>query len=348
MKSYQVVRFGEPLVACERPTPQPAGAEVVVRVRAAGVCHSDLHIGDGGYDLGGGKSLALKLPLPLTLGHEIAGDVVATGPEATNVAAGDPVLVYPWIGCGACAVCRAGDEQLCARPEALGAFRDGGYAEFVLVKDSRYLLPLGELDPATTAPYACSGLTAYAALRKAGDSLAREPVVIIGAGGLGLMAVHLVRAMGGAGAIVVDIDERKRAAALDAGALAVVDGSAPDAAKQIAAAAGGAPRFAIDFVGSSATAQLGFASVAKGGKLVMVGLFGGAAPWALPMIPLKAVTIEGAYTGRLDELRALLDLVRTHAIPPIPVACRSLADANAALDDLRAGRLIGRAILTPA
>ena len=167
------------------------------------------------------------------------------------------------------------------------------------------------------------------------------------AGGLGLMALALLKAMGGKGAIVVDIDASKRAAAEKAGALATVDGAAPDALQQIAAKAGGPVLGVIDLVGNAATATLGFDCLTKGGKLVMVGLFGGGAPWALPLIPIKAITIQGSYVGSLNETRELIDLVRDKKVPPIPVTTLPLNQADAALNDLKKGKLVGRAVLVP-
>ena len=187
---------------------------------------------------------------------------------------------------------------------------------------------------------------AYGALKKVERDF-DKPIVIFGAGGVGLMALSLLKAMGGKGAIVVDIDARKRDDAEKAGALATVDGAAPDALEQLATKAGGPIRAVIDLVGNAATAQLGFDCLTKGGKLVMVGLFGGGAPWALPLIPMKAITIQGSYVGNLRETQELLDLVRTKNIPPIPVTPMPLAKANEALVDLQKGRLVGRAILTP-
>ena len=350
MKSYRVTEFGTPLEMIEAPTPKPSGTEVLLRVKAAGVCHSDLHIWEGGYDLGHGKRMSLRdrgIPLPLTMGHETAGEVVASGPQAEGVRPGEVRLVYPWIGCGKCPVCLSGDEQLCATPRCLGVYCDGGYADHIVVPHPRYLLYLDGLDPITAAPYACSGLTTYSALRKVADVLEREPILIIGAGGLGLMALGLLKAMGGKGAIVVDIDERKRKAALDAGAIAAVDGKVPDARRQITQAAGAPVRAAIDLVGSEQTSAIGFDILPKGGKLVIVGLFGGAAPWSLPLIPIKAATIQGSYVGSLAELKALLDLVRRKSVPPIPVSKRPLNQAQQSLEDLRDGKLVGRAVLTP-
>lgn len=351
MKSFKVTEFNAPLTEVDEPTPQPAGTQVVIKVKAAGVCHSDLHIWEGGYDLGHGrKPLSLKdrgVSLPRTMGHETVGEVIALGPDAKgNIKVGDIALVYPWIGCGKCATCLAGDENMCLTPRSLGVYCDGGYADHMTVPHPRYLINLKGLDPVAAAPYACSGVTTYSALKKVESDFA-NPIVIFGAGGLGLMAVSLLKAMGGKGAIVVDIDARKREAAEKAGALGSVDGAAPDALAQIAAKAGGPVRSVIDLVGNAQTAQLGFDCLTKGGKLVIVGLFGGGAPWALPLIPIKAITIQGSYVGNLRETEELLDLVRTKKVPPIPVTPVPLNGANQALLDLQKGKLVGRAILTP-
>lgn len=350
MKSYQLVEFGGPLKDTSLPTPQPSGHEVVIRVKAAGVCHSDLHIWEGSYDLGAGRRLMLKdrgIQLPLTMGHETAGEIIAVGASVRDRKVGEICLVYPWIGCGECRVCRGGSENLCMKPRCIGVHRDGGYSDFLLVPHSRYLLPLDGLDPVAVAPFACSGVTTYSALKRIGPIIKEEPILIIGAGGLGLMCISILKAMGGKGAVVVDIDETRRAAALAAGALAVVDGSAPDAAAQVAAALGGPCWGAIDLVGSTATAELGFNALGRGGKIVMVGLFGGAAPWPLPFIPMKAATIEGSYTGSLGELKELLELLRSGAVAPIPIGRRPLAAATETLEDLRQGRIVGRVVMTP-
>jgi propanol-preferring alcohol dehydrogenase len=162
-----------------------------------------------------------------------------------------------------------------------------------------------------------------------------------------LMCVTILKAMGGRGAVVVDIDEQRRKAALEAGAVAAVDGAALDALAQINKALGGPCWAAVDLVGSPQTAALGFDALGKGGKLVMVGLFGGASPWSLPLIPMKAAAVMGSYTGNLAETRELLDLVRTGAIPPIPIRTRPLREATETLEDLKAGRVVGRVVLTP-
>ncbi len=356
MKSFRVTEFGSPLQEVDQPTPQPVGTQVLIKVKAAGVCHSDLHIWEGGYDLGHGrKPLSLKdrgVTLPLTMGHETIGEIVAFGPEVKaadkgDLKVGDVALVYPWLGCGNCETCLAGEENMCVvKPSALGVYCDGGYADHMTVPNPKYLLNLKGLDPVTAAPYACSGVTTYSALKKV-EFAFKTPIVIFGAGGLGLMALSLLKAMGGKGAIMVDIDARKCEAAEAAGALATVDGKAPDALHQLGKKAGEPIRAVIDLVGNAETTQLGFDCLTKGGKLVIVGLFGGGAPWALPLIPIKAITIQGSYVGNLRETKELLDLVRSKKIAPIPVTTMPLARANEALVDLQKGKLLGRAVLTP-
>src|SRR5450432_4693961 len=278
MKSFQVTDFNAPLTEVDQPTPQPSGTQVLIKVKAAGVCHSDLHIWEGGYDLGHGrKPLSLKdrgVSLPRTMGHESVGEVLAFGPDAKDTGGlkiGDIALVYPWLGCGKCATCLAGEENMCLKPNSIGVYCDGGYADHMTVPHPRYLLNLKGLDPVTAAPYACSGVTTYSALKKVEKDFG-TPIVIFGAGGLGLMALSLLKALGGKGAIVVDIDARKREAAEKAGALATVDGKAPDALEQLARKAGDPIKAVIDLVGNAATTQLGFDCLSKGGKLVIVGL----------------------------------------------------------------------------
>ena len=350
MKSYDVCECGAPLRLMERPTPKPAGTEILLKVIAAGVCHSDLHIWEGYYDLGGGKRLQLSdrgVKLPLTMGHENVGEVVAVGPDAVGVKIGDRRLVHPWLGCGECAVCRRGDEQLCRTAFSIGVFRSGGYADHLLVPHPRYLFDIGGVAPEKAAPLACSGITTYGALKKVGPRLQEEPVVIIGAGGLGLMCLSLHQKMGGRGAIVVDIDPVKREAARKSGAQAVIDGSAPDAAKQIIEATKGGVWAVIDFVGASRTVQLGLDSIVKGGKVIVVGLFGGDITVPTPSFPLRAMSIQGSYVGSLGEMAELLDLVRRKGAPDLPVATRPLAAVNDALNDLKAGKVIGRVVLMP-
>ena len=350
MRCYCVIKHGQPLEAVDRPTPTPTGTEVLLKVTAAGVCHTDLHLWEGHYDLGGGRKLTLAergIVPPLTLSHEIVGEVVAVGEAAGEVPRGQPLLVHPWIGCGECAACRRGEENLCVKPQSLGVVRPGGFAEYVTVPHPRYLVEIDGLDPAQAAPLACAGVTTYGALRKFGDRLSEDPVVVIGAGGLGLMAIAVLKALGGRGAIVVDIDPVKREAALKAGAIEVIDAKAPDAVQQIQQATGGGARAVLDLVGATPTVTLAMASCARGGHIVICGLMGGDLTVALPTIPMRPLTLQGSYVGTLEQLRELVALARESGMAPIPVTRRPLADASAALDDLHHGRVVGRTVLVP-
>jgi D-arabinose 1-dehydrogenase-like Zn-dependent alcohol dehydrogenase len=251
------------------------------------------------------------------------------------------------MGCGECKVCRRGDENLCLKPQNVGVFSQGGYATHMLVPSHRHLFDISGLKPTDAAPLACSGVTAFSALKKI-PTLKDEAVVIIGAGGVGLMGVTLARKMGAKDVIIVDIDAGKREAALKAGATKAVDGSAADAVQQIQAATGGGAWGVIDFVGSGATVNLAVASIIKGGAIVVVGLYGGDVTVPTPYLPLRAMTLRGSYVGSQSDMAELIDLVKRTGVPPVPIRTRPLEDVNAALNDLRAGKVVGRVVLTPA
>jgi len=350
MHCYCVLHHGQALELVERPIPEPLGTEVLLKVRAAGVCHTDLHLWEGHYDLGGGKKLTLAergIRPPITLSHEIVGEVVSAGTQAGAVAAGRVALVHPWIGCGECPACQRGEENICIKPQSLGVVRPGGFAEYVIVPHPRYLLDIDGLDAAEAAPLACAGLTTYSALKKLGSRIETDAVVVIGSGGLGLMAIKILKALGGKGAIVVDIDPVKRHAALAAGAIQAIDARAPDAAQQIQQATGGGARAVLDLVGATPTVSLAMASAARGGHIVICGLMGGDLTLALPVIAMRPLTLQGSYVGTLQELQELLSLVKRTKMSPIPVTRRPLAEANAALQDLHHGRIVGRTVLVP-
>jgi propanol-preferring alcohol dehydrogenase len=350
MRMFQVCTCGQPLQLNEAPTPQPKGSEVLLKVLAAGVCHSDLHLADGYFDLGGGKKMSLQdrgMKLPVTLGHENVGEVVAVGPDVKGVKIGARMLADPWIGCGNCEACKRNEDNLCMAMRSLGVFINGGYADYMIVPHPRYLFDIGDLPPDRVAPLACSGVTTFGALKKVA-TLKREPTVIIGAGGLGLMCLSLHQKMDGHSAIVVDIDPAKRDAAKKAGAVAVVDGKAADAVDQIKALTKGGAFAVIDLVGSSQSARLGYDSLTKGGKYIIVGLYGGDLTVSLPPIPMRALTIQGSYVGSVPEMTELMDLVRRKGLPDVPVSTRPLNDVNAVHDELRAGKVTGRVVLTPA
>jgi len=349
MRAWAVVENGRPLEEVEWPTPEPRGTEVLLEVSHCGVCHSDLHIWDGFYDLGGGKKMSLSdrgVKLPLAMGHEIVGRVAKVGSDAKDVRPGDLRLVYPWIGCGKCERCLAHEDNMCASPNFIGIHRNGGYATHVLVPHERYLIDFGDLDPALAATYACSGLTVYGAIQKVMPMPPDEPVVIIGAGGLGLNAIAILRALGHKRIVAVDISADKRQAALDAGATGAVDASGEGVVQRILDASDGRPVLAvIDLVNGSATARFAVDVLRKGGRLVQVGLFGGELTVALPVMVMRALTIQGSYVGTPQDLRDLIALAREGALPALPLTTLPQCEANHALDRLHQGHVTGRLVL---
>jgi alcohol dehydrogenase len=347
MHRQSLVSYGQPLCETVVDCPTPRGSEVRVRVERCGVCHSDLHLQDGYFSLGGDKRLDVTAgrTLPFTLGHEIAGVIEAAGEGANQASIGSRVAVYPWIGCGACPACLGGEENLCASHRHLGITVDGGFATHVLVPHPRCLLDYAPLSPAFAGMLMCSGLTAYSALKRLTGRPERGPVLLVGLGGVGMMGLAIARALFHTAPIVADIDAGKRQAALAAGAAQAYDPSDPQARKAIMTATGGVLA-ACDFVGSDKSLQFATGLLGRGGKVVVTGLLGGSFSIAAAMFGIKAITIEGTLTGTLAEARELLDLVRAKRIAPIPTRDRPLSEAQAALDDLRAGRIVGRTVLS--
>jgi alcohol dehydrogenase/propanol-preferring alcohol dehydrogenase len=304
---------------------------------------------DGYFDLGNGNRLDLSRTVkpPRTLGHEITGTVVACGPQAQGVAPGEACLVYPWIGCGSCALCTSGQEHLCSAPQALGVARDGGFATHVLVPHPRYLLDFGGIEPTQACTLACAGLTAYSALKKVGRLAAGDPLLVVGAGGVGLSGVRLAAQVCGVAPIVAEPDQSKWELARAAGAREVIDPRAEGAQKALLKATAGGAAAVVDFVGSASSFEFGMGSLRKAGRMVCVGLLGGATTVVPAMLSLKAITLTGSYVGSLAELHELLAIARQGAIPPMPVTTRDLRHASEVLDELAAGRIRGRTVLVP-
>jgi alcohol dehydrogenase len=341
-----LVAYGQPLRETVADLPTPRGSEVLLRVECCGVCHSDLHIQDGYFDLGGGRQLDITKDrsLPFTLGHEIAGVIAATGDQADGAVIGHRVAVYPWIGCGKCAACRAGNENWCSDHHHLGVAVDGGYATHVLVPHPRYLLDYAPLSPFFAGPLMCSGLTAYAALKRLATHSKDNPVLLVGLGGVGMMGLAIARLLFRQPPLVADIDPEKRAAALAAGAAQAFDPSDREARRAIMAATGGLLAV-CDFVGSDKSLQFATSVLARGGRVIVTGLLGGNFSIPAAMIPIKAMTIEGTLAGTLAEARELIDLARTGKLATIPTHDRPLKDAQASLDALRSGHVVGRTVL---
>lgn len=346
MRRQSLVAYGQPLCETVIDCPTPRGTEVLVRIERCGVCHSDVHLQDGYFELGGERRLDITKdrPLPFTLGHEIAGVIESAGDAATDIEIGRRVAVYPWIGCGKCAACQAGEENLCSNHRHLGISADGGFATHVLIPHPRYLLDYAPLPPDFAGPLMCSGLTAYSAIKHLGDRTERGPLLLIGLGGVGMMGLAIARALFREPPMVADINADKRQAALSAGAAAAYDPADPQARRAIMSATGGLLGI-CDFVGSDKSLQFATGVLARGGKVTVTGLLGGTFSIAAAMIPIKAMTIEGTLTGTLAEARELLDLARSGRIAPIPTTSRPLGQAQVALDDLRSGQVVGRTVL---
>ncbi|MEC8951453.1 MAG: alcohol dehydrogenase [Pseudomonadota bacterium] len=342
MISYQTSAPGAPLIEVESKTPEPQGSEVLIKTIACGVCHSDIHMHEGVFDLGGGKQLEVGRE-GMVLGHEIFGEVIALGPDAQDAEIGDRRVVFPWIGCGECAACKRGDEQLCTPGCALGIAHAGGFADHVMVPHSRYLFDKGDVMDSLAATYACSGLTAYGALKKIGKLHEGDDIVIIGAGGVGMMAIQIARALG-MDPIVVDIDDDKLEAARALGVNRSYNSSELQTAKDIRQTTGGAYA-ALDFVGAEASVSYGLGCLRKGGMLIIVGLYGGSLTLPIPFIPMNARIIQGSYVGGLEDMAELMAMVREGKIAPIQITERPLKEANQALIDLKAGNVRGRQVL---
>jgi D-arabinose 1-dehydrogenase-like Zn-dependent alcohol dehydrogenase len=350
MNRYAVTAFGRPLCTLVEDDPVPRGTEVVLDLQRCGVCHTDLHLREGHYDLGGGKRLSLAdrgVVPPVTLGHEILGRVAALGPDAGEAAGllGRSVLAFPWIGCGECHRCRAGEENLCAAGRCLGVHRPGGYAEKVVVPHPRYLIDAEGLDPSAAATLACSGLTAFSALRKVAGHPDRDWLLILGAGGLGQSALRLARALGHGRIAVADTAPAKRERALALGADLVLDPADPDARSVLQSLDTGLSAV-IDFVGNPETARFALDTLRRGGHYIAVGMFGGEITLSLPLLPLRALTLTGSYVGNLGELRDLVDLVRTEGLTLVETETVPLAEADEAMRRLAAGAVAGRIVLS--
>lgn len=348
MRSYAVEAFRGPIVAVDGPPPRANGTEVVMEVVRCGICHTDLHLQDGYYDLGGGKRLELAdrgIHPPIVLGHEVLGRLVERGPDAPIGAdeEGKTFLIYPWLGCGECALCLRGDENLCATPRSIGVARPGGYAEQCVVPHPRYLIDVSGIEPSVAATYACSGLTAYSALRKVDIDRAQDLLLIMGLGGVGLSGLQIASALGFRRIAVADIDPAKREAALGQGAMLAIDPREPEAAAALAAE--GAVAAAVDFVGNNNTASFAIAALRKGGTCIVVGLFGGDITLPLPPLVQRSITIRGSYVGNLAELKELIALAKGGGIAPLPVEAIAFENVNDALGRLRAGQVTGRLVL---
>lgn len=345
MKSYKVVKNGEPLEEQQVDIPSPSGEQVLIKTIACGVCHTDVHIHDGYFDLGNDVHIPARATnSPITMGHEVYGEVVEVGENVKSIDVGKKYVVYPWIGCGECFQCKKGMEHHCGpfTAENIGVTVDGGYGEYFLVKHSKYLFDAGDTPDELAGTYACRGLTAYSALKKANPK-DKDTIVIISAGGMGLLALKIAKAAFNVTTIVVDIDDEKLEAAKKAGANAVVNSSHENAVKEITELADGKVTTILDFVGSEKSISFGYSlfGIHKGGLYVLVGLLGGSFNLQLPLHTFTARTITGTYVGSLKEMGELMELVKAGKIEPIEVETRPASQASDTLVDLKSGQIKG-------
>ena len=351
MKSARIVKPNEPLEVQELETPRPRGSQVLIKVESSGVCHSDIHLWEGGYEGLEGQFLKTTdrgVKYPLTPGHEIAGTVDSLGEEAEGFTKNEKVLVYPWIGEGRCPACRIGQENLCDKPRSLGVYTDGGYAEYVLIPSYRYLLKMGDgLETNTSATLSCSALTAYGAVKNA-NLKPNDNVVIVGAGGLGLMAIQLAKAVTGSKIIAMDLNDEKLGAAKKNGADDIINSKKEDPVKAVMELTDkmGADAV-IDFVNASKTVESDIQFLRRRANLVLVGFFGGELKLSLVSMPTRAYRLIGSYTGTLSEMVELVSLARREVIKPLVSNRFKLNQATEALTMLKEGKILGRGVINP-
>eukprot|EP00912_Choanoflagellata_sp_UC4_P000308 UC4_evm4s186 len=333
LRTHAVVEFGQPLQIVEQPLPIPKGEEVLIRTTYAGMCHSELHLWEGYFDMGGGNKLARSSPRPHTLGHEIEGEVVATGPNVPEglFTRGKSYAVFPWF--------------------VDGRSIYGGYGSHSLVPSYRYLIDYeGALPEGLGCVYMCSGLTAFSALKK----VQRHPgivnakdVLLIGLGGLGFQGLGFALPMLGGACLAADIDDSKLEEAQKYGVV-TFNSIDQDVVKQIKDASfdGTGIGAVVDFVGNSTTYALGNAVLRKGGKQVIVGLFGGDMDTSLGVLqfPLQARSLEGSFVGSFEEAKEMMDVLRQGKTTVVPHHFQSIHTVNQSLLDLKAGKIIGRRI----
>jgi alcohol dehydrogenase, propanol-preferring len=351
MKAARIVKVNEPLQVQELQTPKPKGSQILVKVQASGVCHSDVHVWEGYYEGIGGQPLKTTdrgVKYPLTPGHEIAGIVDNLGEQVEGFSKNEKVLVYPWIGEGRCPACKIGQENLCDKPRSLGIYGDGGYAEYVLVPNSRYLVKIGDdMDTDTSAPLSCAGLTAYGAVKNA-KLKPDDNVVIVGTGGLGLMAIQLAKAVTGARIIAMDIDDKKLEVAKKEGADIIVNSKKEDptkAAMELTDKLGADA--VIDFVNATKTVEAEMQFLRRRARLVLVGLFGGELRLSLVAMPTRAYKLIGSYTGSLQDMVELVSLAKRGVVKPVISNRFRLSQATEALTMLKKGKIVGRGVINP-
>ena len=348
--SYDLIEWGKPFEKRQNALPEPTGPEVLVRVTAAGLCHSDLHVQKGFMDLGQEGKLTFAergAVLPMTFGHEVAGIVQAVGPEVNSVKPGQQVLVFPWIGCGECDACNEDRESDCATMRIIGLKQKGGFATHCLVEHDKFLVDIDGLDAADVVPHACSGITVFNALEKMGSLRSDEWIAIMGCGGLGMNAISIARAMSFNNIIAVDIDNGKLEAALEMGATKVLNSKNDDAVSELQKLAEGRLMGVLDTFGGAATGRIAVRALSKAGRYLLVGQAGGDFQMPQVWLPQKAMTVRGSHVGNSPQLRKIIDMVRQGKIKQMPIDRRPLSKINQAVHDLENGNVTGRIVFQP-
>lgn len=346
MKAFQFVEWQKPGELREVPVPEPGPGQVLVKIGGAGVCHSDLHILEMEKPAG-----TPKFKLPVTLGHENAGWVEKLGPGTTGFAPGDPVIVYgPW-GCGLCKNCRMGMENYCEKPGGptpggLGAF-DGGMAHFLLVPAIRFLVPLGTLDPVDAAPLTDAALTGYHAIQRSRHLLGPgSTAVVIGAGGIGQMAIQILKALSAATTIVAvdtSVDKLEIAKKMGADEVLLSGDKAVQRIKDMTHGQGA--EVVLDLVGVNPTLAMAAQVSRVLGHLTIVGLGGGALPVNFHS-PQKECSVAAPFWGTIPELLEVISLAQAGKIKML-VEHFPLERAGEAYHLLHDGKIQGRAVITP-
>jgi len=344
MRAVQLVRWQAEPELREVEMPEPASGEVLVKILGAGLCHSDIHVME--FPEG-----TMPWKLPFTLGHENAGTVAALGNGVSGLDVGDPVLIYgPW-GCGSCRECARGAENLCLRAASLagrgcGLGFDGGLADYLIVPSPRLLVPIGDLDPVHAAPLTDAALSPYSAIKRELSRLTPgTAVVVIGVGGLGHVAVQILKALTASKIIAIDLREGSRRRALAAGAHVALDAAGLESGDVRAETGSDGAAVVFDFVGSQQTVDLAAAIMSTGGHVSVVGVGSGSFPLAFGKVPLGASASRPTW-GSLPELHEVVALARAGAIE-IEVEELRLEDAIEGYRRLRDGDIAGRAVVVP-
>jgi propanol-preferring alcohol dehydrogenase len=341
MKAARLHAYGKRLDLDDVPKPEVSSGQALVRVEAAGFCHSDLHVIDG--------EIRILPRLPITLGHENAGTVAAVGRGVTSVREGDRVAVFGGWGCGSCRSCVTGNEQLCAAPHWVGLSEwDGGYAEYLLVPQERYLVPT-KLAPRVAAPLTDAALTPYRAVKKALPFLTPDvKALVIGVGGLGQYGIKLLRLLSACEIIAVDLSDAKLKTARELGATHTIRADDADVTEKILHLTGGLGVGAsFDFVGSEATLALAIQTTRSLGKVTQLGLAGGTARMKVLDNVRFEVLFESTLWGNVQELREVIALAESGRLTSIAVESSPLEQINEVHDRLKRGEVEGRVVVTP-